>query len=205
MPRLPEVGGDDVGVRADRRRVALGDEPAVVEDLDPIAQVHHQRDVVGDQDDRDPELVAQPADQAPAGPASRSGSCRRSARRAAGPWAGCRPRARSPADAGRRTAGCGPRGRAASARPNSSSSSTARLVELRLGPPEGRARQERRRAVDGFDRRWSATLTLSSTDSSPNSRMFWKVRPTPSRATLKARRAGDVAALEARSTRSSAA
>ena len=30
-------------------------------------------------------------------------------------------------------------------------------------------------------------MTLSSTDSSPNSLMFWKVRPTPSRATLNAR------------------
>ena len=49
------------GIGADRRRVALGDDPAVVEDLDPVAQVHHQRDVVGDEDDRDPLLVADAA------------------------------------------------------------------------------------------------------------------------------------------------
>ena len=61
--RLAEVGGDDVRVGPDGRRVALGDEPAVVQDLDPVAQVHHQRDVVRDEDDRDPQLVAQPTDQ----------------------------------------------------------------------------------------------------------------------------------------------
>ena len=59
----PRYAAMTSGFAAHRRRIALGDQPAVVEDLDPIAQVHHQRDVVGDQDDRDPELVAQSADQ----------------------------------------------------------------------------------------------------------------------------------------------
>src|SRR4051794_1155877 len=61
---LAEVRRDDLGVDADGGRVALRDQPPVVEDLDPVAQVHHERDVVGDQDDRDPELVAEPPDEA---------------------------------------------------------------------------------------------------------------------------------------------
>ena len=37
---------------------------------------------------------------------------------------------------------------------------------------------------DREDWRWTATLTLSRTDSSPNRRMFWNVRAIPARATL---------------------
>ena len=50
---LPEVRRDDLGVGADRGRRPSAIDPAVVEDLDAVAQVHDQRDVVGDEDDRD--------------------------------------------------------------------------------------------------------------------------------------------------------
>src|SRR5258706_2798511 len=64
MPGLAEVGRDDIRIGSNRCRIALGDELAVVEDLDPIAQAHDERDVVGDEDDRDRQLVAQSPDQA---------------------------------------------------------------------------------------------------------------------------------------------
>src|SRR6476619_8654476 len=60
---LPEVRRDHLRMTANRGRVALGDDAAVVEHLDPIAQVHDQRDVVGDEHDRDRLLVTEPADQ----------------------------------------------------------------------------------------------------------------------------------------------
>src|SRR4026209_29099 len=63
MPGLAEVGGDDLRVGTHGRRVALGDELAVVEDLDPIAQAHDERDVVGDEDDGDRKLVAEAANE----------------------------------------------------------------------------------------------------------------------------------------------
>ena len=156
-------------------------EPPVVEDLDPVAQVHDQRDVVGDEDDRDPQLVAQPADEPQ--------QLLRLDRVHAGvrlveqqdPGLGRRPRARSRAGAGRRTAGCGPAGRAWPASPNSSSSSIARSSSSRsrrrnAGLDRSAAEQRARRRGAG-----RATLTLSRTDRSPNSRMFWNVRPMPSR------------------------
>src|SRR5690349_965077 len=61
--RLPEIRRDHLWMVADGRRVALGDDPAVVQHLDPVAQVHDQRDVMGDQHDRDVLLVPQPPDQ----------------------------------------------------------------------------------------------------------------------------------------------
>src|SRR5436190_18562416 len=48
---LAEVGGDDGGIGPHGGRYPVGDDPAVIQDLDPIAQVHHQRDVVRDEDD----------------------------------------------------------------------------------------------------------------------------------------------------------
>ena len=204
-PSLPEVRGDDLGVGADRRRVALGDEAPVVEDLDPVAQVHHQRDVVGDEDDRDPELVAQPADQAQqllrldrvhAGVglveqqdlglgADRAGDLE--------------PALVAVREVAGRCGRAGRRGRTARA---------ARIAR-RPAPPRragttgvDRSAAEGRAASTGAGR---AILTLSRTDRSPNSRMFWKVRPIPIRDDPVGRRPGDVAALERGSCRSSAA
>ena len=72
------------GSRADLVRRALGDLLAVVEDGDPVADAHDDPHVVLDQQDRQAEVAAQPADEVGQLLASRAGSSRRSARRAAG-------------------------------------------------------------------------------------------------------------------------
>src|SRR3954453_13246 len=60
---LAPVRGDHLGIAPDLAGVPFRDEPPVVEHLDAVAEVHHERDVVGDEDDRDPELVAQASDE----------------------------------------------------------------------------------------------------------------------------------------------
>ena len=75
--------------------------------------------------------------------ASPRGSCRRSARRAAGAWARWPGRGRSRGGAGRRTAGFGRGSATARSRPTSSSSSMACVVRLRLLAPDRRRAQDR--------------------------------------------------------------
>src|SRR5512134_1053974 len=64
---IPAVGAevrlDHVGVFPDRRRGAFGELPPEVEHHEPVAHLHHQRHVVLDEEDRDPQ-PADPADQA---------------------------------------------------------------------------------------------------------------------------------------------
>src|SRR5436190_488659 len=61
---LAEVGGDDGGIGPHGGRWPVGDDPAVIQDLDAVAQVHDQRDVMRDEDDRDALLVPDAPDQA---------------------------------------------------------------------------------------------------------------------------------------------
>ena len=56
--RLAEVRGGDVEVRADLGGRALGERPALVEHLDPVADLHHERHVVVDQQHAGLVLVA---------------------------------------------------------------------------------------------------------------------------------------------------
>ena len=180
-PRIgsPEVGLDHLRVLLDLVGRARGDRHAVVEHGDALADVHHQPHVVLDEQDRQRELVAQPADQRRAARASPAGSSRRPARRAAAPWARSPARARSRAAAGRRRAGCAPARRARSSSPKSASSRRDALDDRRL---LGLLAAAARRIVGTSacsPRRWQATRTLSSTESSPNRRMFWNVRAIP--------------------------
>ena len=76
-------------VAADLVRRALGDLLAVVQDRDPVADPHDHPHVVLDEQDRQPEVPAEAADERGHLRRSRSGSCRRSARRAAAASARC--------------------------------------------------------------------------------------------------------------------
>src|SRR5512143_4005333 len=58
-----EVRFDYLRVLLDLLRGACRDRLAVVDDLDPLADAHHDLHVVLDEQDREPELVAQPSDQ----------------------------------------------------------------------------------------------------------------------------------------------
>src|SRR4030095_5751371 len=62
--RSAQVGFDHLRVVAHFGRRAVADLLAVVEDDDPVAQVHHNAHVVLDQDDRRPELVVDVEDEA---------------------------------------------------------------------------------------------------------------------------------------------
>src|SRR6187549_3109603 len=63
MAGLPEVGGDHLRVIADRGGIAFRDDPAVVEYLDPLAEIHDERDVMGDEHDGDAPRIADATDQ----------------------------------------------------------------------------------------------------------------------------------------------
>src|ERR671922_2971089 len=60
--RLAEVGSRDVEVAADLRRRALRQCPALVEDDDPVADAHHERHVVVDQQNTRVVVVAHGSD-----------------------------------------------------------------------------------------------------------------------------------------------
>ena len=143
-----------------------------------------------------PELVAQPADEAGHARPSPAGSCRRSARRAAAASARSPARARSPAGAGRRRAGCcaqrlaacraGRRSRSSSrARSRALRAPRARRAACRRSRPSGVGLQPR---VHARPARSRARVMLA------NRRMFWKVRAMPSVVICRAACAGRCAA-----------
>ena len=55
---LAEVGRRDVEVAADLGRRALRERPALIEDVDPVGDAHHERHVVVDQEDAGVEVLA---------------------------------------------------------------------------------------------------------------------------------------------------
>ena len=177
---------------ADRGRVALGDDPAVVEDLDPVAQVHDQRDVVGDEDDRDAQLVADAGGSAPAAPGSRRVHAGVRLVEQEDPRVRARRRGRSRAGAGRRTAGALQAGRRCSIEPEQLEQlDRAHPSSSRSLTPEGRRREQRAEQRARHVPTGAPTFTLSMTGRSPNSRMFWNVRAMPSASDRVGRRAGD--------------
>ena len=101
---------------------ALGDDLAVVEDRDPVADAHDDPHVVLDEQDRQPELGPEPADEV--GHLARLAAVHAGRRLVEQEQlrVASRARGRSRAGAGRRTAGCAPTSPAGSSRSTSLSS-----------------------------------------------------------------------------------
>ena len=166
------------GIRPDLSRRALGDDLAVVEDRDPVADAHDDAHVVLDEQDGQAQLGAELADEIGhlAGLAvvhAGGGFVEQEELRA-----GRRGPARSQAGVGRRRAGSSPTTRTACRdRPASSRPIASAIAACSSRSIFGVRRTESHQWLP----RWTfrPTRTLSSTDMAPNSRMFWKVRPMP--------------------------
>ena len=143
---VAEIGLDHGRIVAHRVRRALRDLGAVVEHIDAVGELHHHVELVLDQQDRQATRL-ECRRSAPASPRSRSGSCRRSARRAAAGSAAAPARGRSRRGGGWRRRGCrrDGRGAAVSRSPNSARISRASASSAAFLAFDRRRANERQR------------------------------------------------------------
>ena len=139
---LPQISLDHLRILLDLAGRPDGDRLAVVDHLNRLADAHHDLHVVLDEQDRDLELVAQPADEPHEVERLPAGSCRRPARRAGAASVRSPARAQSRAGAGCRTAGSSRlvRRRRRGRRSSAASSPARHLALLRVvaaGPEHG--------------------------------------------------------------------